>query len=241
MMHIVLWKWNQANARSAYTAQHVEVMAAMLRRNLGVDHRIICVTDDPHGISSVETFPLWDDMNDLPNASGSYLPSCYRRLKLYDPKTQKALGIKTGDRIAGLDLDAVICGRLDELLLTEGRYIGWQMQGRYHRRVFNGSLQIFSAGDLQEIWSGFDPERSPTLALEAGYLGSDQAWLSLNLMDKAGSVGLDWPEVISYPLQAKIQGKHSGKTKIIFFHGTIKPWFPQALIDSPFIDRYWRL
>ena len=241
MLHIVLWKWDQPGGKHVYEAEHVNVMATMLRRNLQHHpHRIVCVTDETGGITECETADLWHDHNDLANASGRHLPSCYRRLKLYDRTTQEAIGIEKGDRVMGIDLDTLITGDIRRLVKTEGRFVGWGLRGLGDRPVFNGSLQMFNAGDLSEIWTEFNPATSPKEAQAAGYNGSDQAWLSYKLVDKAGSVPLHWPEVSSYPLQNRIQGVLKRETKIIFFHGSLKPWSPQARFYTPWIDRYWR-
>lgn len=242
MLQVVLWKWDQPGFRMSYTAEHVNVMCSMIRRNLnGTPHRIICITDNNDGITECETAHLWRDLDDTPNRSGRHLPSCYRRLKLYDPKTQKDLGIDKGDRILGLDLDSLITGPLREIVKTEGRYVGWQLAGHEHPFVFNGSFQMFDAGDLEHIWKDFDPKVSPWTASNAGFRGSDQAWLSYNLVGKEGSVGLEWPEVASYPLQNRIQGVLKTETRIVFFHGSEKPWTPNAIFNTPWIERYWRL
>lgn len=242
MLHIVLWKWTQPHGTGHdYTAEQVDIMCAMLRRNLqGIQHRIVCVTDDDAGINECETFPLWKDFEDLPNATGNKLPSCYRRLKLYDRATQRDMGISLGDRIMGIDLDTLITGDLREVVHTPGMYVGWYLPNRLGELVFNGSLQMFTAGTLQEIWSEFDPRESPKKALHAGFKGSDQAWLSMNLCPRKDVVGLTEPLVSSYPLQNRIQGKLKAATKIIFFHGTQKPWNPDARFHTPWIDRYWR-
>lgn len=243
MLQIVLWKWDQPGFKHTYTAQHVNVMCSMLRRNLqGKPHRILCVTDRDDGITECETAPLWNDFHDLPNATGKHLPSCYRRLKLYDPKTQRdVLGIDKRDRIMGIDLDSLITSDLRPVIEAEGRFVGWKLKGQQGRDVFNGSLQIFNAGDLAFIWEEFDPKTSPKEAFNAGFRGSDQSWLSYKLVGKEGSVGLEWPLVASYPLQNRIQGILKRETAIIFFHGSEKPWHPNAKFNTPWIERYWRL
>lgn len=241
MLQVVLWKWDQPGANRVYLPQHVNVMCSMLRRNLqGIPHRIICVTDAEYGITECETFPLWNDVGDLPNASGRHLPSCYRRLKLYDANTQRQMGIDKGDRIMGIDLDSLITGDLRPVIRTEGEFVGWHLKRSDGMFVFNGSLQIFTAGTLQFIWSEFDPVKSPKEAAWRGFRGSDQAWLSYKLCDRPGSVGLVYPMVSSYPLQNRMLGELKAATKIIFFHGSQKPWDPQARLNSRWIDRYWR-
>jgi hypothetical protein len=198
------------------------------------------VTDNHAGIVECQTADLWQDVGDIPNATGKHLPSCYRRLKLYDYETQRNLGIDKGDRIMGLDLDTLITGDLREVVDTPGLYVGWHLKNKHQRWVFNGSLQIFTAGTLQDIWSDFDPKKSPREAFLAGFYGSDQSWLSYKLVERPGAVGLKYPLVSSYPLQNRLIGELKAATKIIFFHGSLKPWSPQARLSSRWIDRYWR-
>lgn len=241
MHHLVLWKWKQANAFEVYTAEHVNVMASMLNRNCrGLRYRVVCITDDPAGIDACETFPLWDDAADLLNATGAQLPSCYRRLRLYDRRAQQDMGMRQGDRIASIDLDALITGSLVELLETPGLFVGWELPGTYHPRVFNGSFQMFSAGTLSHIWDEFDGKRSAMEANRAGYKGSDQAWLSYKLVNKPGSVGVKHPTISSYPLQTKIRGHHHTDTRIVFYHGLVKPWHTAALRESNLTQQFWR-
>lgn len=242
MLQVVLWKWEQPGANRAYLPEHVNVMCSMLRRNLSkVPHRIVCVTDSEFGITECETAPLWEDFNNLPNATGRHLPSCYRRLKLYDAKTQKNIGIDKGDRIMGIDIDALITNDLRPVIETPGEFVGWHLARHDGKLVFNGSLQMFTAGTLQHIWDEFDPRTSPKEAFNAGFRGSDQSWLSYKLCGRPGSVGLEYPLVSSYPLQNRIRHELKFATSIIFFHGSQKPWDPQARFATRWIDRYWRL
>jgi len=226
----------------AYNYKHVNAMNDMILRNIAgvrTPVRVICVTDEVGGIEC-DTFPLWRDGSHLVNATKPTLPSCYRRLRLYDGETQRSMDIDPGDRIVSLDLDTVICGSIRQILQTEGRFVGWMLAGTYHPLVYNGSFQMFTAGDLQEIWSEFDPETSPMAAQHAGYLGSDQSWLSWKLIGKEGSVGIDFPVFASYPLHCRAMHSFSAQHRLVFFHGKKKPWSPAANAESKWIQRYWR-
>jgi len=238
---IVLWKWSQPNAREVYTSEHVNVMCNMLRRNLnGVQYRIICITDDPEGITECQTYDLWEDCDNLANATKAHLPSCYRRLKLFDKETQLDLNIHPGDRIVSIDLDTIIAGQLGSILSRTDRFLGWELAGPNHPKVFNGSFFMFNAGDLSEIWERFDPRTSPKEAFNAGFLGSDQSWLSMNLVGKEGCNGLKYPEVASYPNNIMVLKTLDLRTRIIFFHGRRKPWHPLTMRETAWVSRYWR-
>lgn len=239
--HIVLWKWYQKNAMECYRPEHVNAMVEMLKPNLkGLRWRIICITDDANKIDRCETFPLWRDCGELSNATKASLPSCYRRLKLYDPETQAKLGIKEGERIISLDLDSVICNSLVPTLSRPDRFVGWGLPGTYHPKVFNGSFQMFTAGDLAEIWKEFDPATSPAEAFAAKYLGSDQSWISYRLVNKPGCIGVEYPEFASYPNHVRKLAHFRSDTAIVFFHGRRKPWHHVSMQESPWINRYWR-
>lgn len=250
MHHIVLWKWKPRvpSARATYTAEHVNIVAGMVHRAMaeqGLEYRVICITDDPTGIQPDLAMPyaLWRDGADLTNASGDHLPSCYRRLRLYDPATQEGLHIPKGDRIVSLDLDCVITGPLGDVLREPAAFVGWELKGTVHDRVFNGSFQMFTAGDLAFLWKSFNPASSPALASAAGYMGSDQAWLSLQLCPFLADrlvTGLKWPQVVSYPLQARLQGLQVDN-RLIFFHGQAKPWMEEPQRTTPWITDFWRL
>src|SRR5690606_16506721 len=183
MLHVVLWKWNQPGYRERFTSEHVNVMGKMLRRHMnGYRHRVVCVTDNSSRIDpTIDTFPLWNNYNHLPNASGRHLPSCYRRLKIFDPVTQREMGINPGDRVMSIDLDMVIARDLRPLVTRQEPFVGWAVRGTVHPRVFNGSMFMFTAGEFEEVWTSFHPELSPRKAFKLGYFGSDQAWLSFNL------------------------------------------------------------
>lgn len=222
-----------------YRAEHVNAMVAMINANLTLPHRVICVTDDPVGVAC-ECYPLWDDHKMLTNATKSYLPSCYRRLKLYDTQTQRELGIRHNERVVGLDIDTLVTGSLNDVFTTRGTFIGWKLPAQRHGYVFNGSLQMFNSdGSLQFIWDEFKGNESRIAAANAGFHGSDQAWLSYNLIKRDGSVGLESPQVVSYPLQSKLQGLKPGNV-LHFFHGLYKPWDPEITREAQWVRKYWR-
>lgn len=247
MLHVVLWKWVQPDFRCIYTAEHVNIVARKLALNLpGVALRVLCVTDDPTGIEPpVVTYPLWPDHNTIRNATGVHLPSCYRRLKLFDRKTQEALGIELGDRIVSLDLDTIILRPfvdvLDRIHKSKAIFAGWGVRGHHHKTVFNGSFWTFSAGEhLQEMWSGFDPATSPKLCLKKGFLGSDQAWLSMNFVERNDVMAVRFPDFVSYPREVRRTHNLDRRAKIIFFHGSRKPWHIEESRHQPWIQNEWR-
>lgn len=241
-IHVVLWKWTQDGFRSAYTSEHVNIVCDMIRRNRGnLPLRVVCVTDDPEGITGCETYPLWGDHSALPNRSGIRLPSCYRRLKLFDAETQAAMDIRPGHRIVSLDLDVVITGELAPLWLKSNHFVGWAVRGTHHLRVFNGSMWMFTAGTHQNMWSDFDPESTPDKCHRAGYMGSDQSWLSYNFA-KDGACGTwSYPMMVSYPKEVARRPVLTAGVRLVSFHGRRKPWFPEVQRECPWVKHHWMI
>jgi hypothetical protein len=229
VLHIVTWKWHPGHIgytpqRVPYSAEHVNIMSAMLGR-YAEKARVICVTDDPAGVKC-KTFPLWNDCSALFNASGVQFPSCYRRLKLFDPATQRAMGIKKGDRIISIDLDTVIVGDISLLLARHESFVGWAVPGKNKARVFNGSMFSFDAGAYADVWGDFNAETSPSEAASKGFLGSDQAWISMKMQGQAGWTTDDG--VYSYTRDILPHGSLPRNARIVIFHGKRKPWMEDA-------------
>lgn len=242
MIHIVLWKWLQPGFRVTYTAEHVNTVTSQIKKHMnGEKHRVICVTDDAANIRmDVDVHPLWKDHSGTPNISGPHLPSCYRRLKLFDPTTQQEMGIAKDDRILSLDLDTCVCGDLTALTRRKDRFVGWAVRGTRHIRVFNGSCFLFSAGDLSEIWSDFDPSTSPKKAFQAGFFGSDQGWLSFNLAKRTDCAGWTFPQVVSYAREVARRPKLPTGCVLVNFHGRHKPWQRETQAVTPWVKDHWR-
>lgn len=236
MLHVVTWKW-QSDYRHKFLSEHVNILERAVRRSYSYDLRFVTVTDDPVGIEG-ETFPLWRDFGDIPNPHGKReYPSCFRRLKLFDRATQEEMGIAYGDRIVSLDLDTVIIGDLDGLWDRYDPFVGWAVKNRFHDRVYNGSMWMLRAGQFEEVWETFDPVRSPSEANRAGYLGSDQAWMSYVLgPDQAG-----WGQEdgVYTRMQASQIGGLPRDARIVMFHGAVKPWDAAENGHPAWISKYW--
>lgn len=239
---IVLWKWTQPNFKHVYSADHVNTMGDMILRHLnGMKANIICVTDDPTGIEKhVRTFPLWGDLSQIPNRSGLNLPSCYRRLKIFDPLTQGQMGIDRGSRVVSMDLDTIIAGDLKPLLQKPQHFVGWAVRGTHHLRVFNGSMFMFTAGEHQEIWQRFDPRSTPDRCHKAGFLGSDQSWISYNFARDPTAGSWAYPQAVSYPKEVRRRPILSRGTVMVMFHGKFKPWHEITQNESPWVREHWR-
>ena len=236
MLDIVTFKWKpQFVYRSSYTAETVNVLAAMIARHFRGAYRFSCVTDDPAGLdSSIRPLPMFEEHARLVSTHGRQNPSCYRRLKLFSPEARELVG----ERILSLDLDTVITGDVTPLWTRTEDFIAWE--GTAGRNPYNGSMVMLTAGARPQVWTDFDPERSPALARKAGFIGSDQAWIAYRL----GLEEARWTRddgVYSWRMHLRYKsGILPPGARIVFFHGSADPWLKSTQKSAPWISDHWR-
>lgn len=219
MLTVVTFKWRSAPGyRSKFGPEAVFALRRMVRRHYQVDHRFVCITDDPKGLGDVETIPLWPDHAELVSPHGRQNPSCYRRLKLFDPAIEALLG----PRFVCLDLDTVIVADVAPLFHRTEPFVIW---GETNPRSFyNGSMFMMTAGARAKVWTEFNPRTSPMTAKRAGRFGSDQGWISYVL----GGGEATWTRADGvYSFRVHIQPKGDdlpAGARMVMFHGKVDPW-----------------
>lgn len=227
-LSIVTFKWKpNPGYRAKYGARNVNILYSMFRRHLKIPFDFFCVTDDDRGIEAgVKVIPLWDDLANVPNPHGLSEPSCYRRLKLFDPKTYKGIG----DRILWIDLDMVLTGDVTPLFDRPESMV--LLKTTAPNIPINGSLVLFTPDDHQDIWTDFDPAISPRLTRPAGCFGSDQGWLGYRRKDSAAfwnaGPGGDGIYFFGEHLRlARCRNTLPDDARLVSFHGRGSPWDPE--------------
>lgn len=217
---VVTFKWKpQPGYRSKFGPEAVIALRNMIRRHYPHQHRFVCITDDAAGLAGIDTIPLWKDHATVPSPHGAGNPSCYRRLKLFDP----AIADLLGPRFVCLDLDTVIVGDLTPLWHRPEDFVIWGETDP--RSFYNGSMFMLTAGARPQLWTEFDPRVSPKLARKAGRFGSDQGWISYKL----GPGEAMWTRadgVYSFRVHLEPTGADElpANAKIVMFHGKVDPW-----------------
>lgn len=240
----VTWRWaghTMGHTRPDYGAHHVNVMAAMIRRNTTLDHEIICVTDDPEGIDkSIRTVPLWNDLR----SHGR----CFVRLKAFMPEMREILG----EKIVSLDLDTVITRNIDHVFNRDEDFMAWSDPSRI--TPYCGSQWMVKPGEFPEVFTEFDIEEHKKLKPEKGYFGSDQAWLAHKLPGRPVWTRADG--VYSFRMHILKEGRRrrplcglpaEGSLKlpdaacIVHFHGIYDP--SQSVVQErmPWVRDNWRI
>lgn len=234
---VVCWKWKPGRQQKPinYTSDHVNKLYSMVQRHYKRLQRFVCITDEAKGLlPQIEVFPLWGDHSNILNPSGAGLPSCYRRLKLFDPEIAKQLGT----RIVSLDLDVVVTADLGPVWDRPEPFVGWMAPNTAHGYVFNGSMWLFHAGTHSDIWTKFNANTSPQMTTKARYYGSDQAWISYMI----GKQAVGWTSadgVYSFPRDVRRSGRLPPNARMVIFHGSLKPWDRNLVQSQRWIKDHW--
>jgi hypothetical protein len=207
----------------------------MMRRNLTIPHRLMCVTDSPEGID-IDTMPLPTDFDGLKSAAWSEAkdcPQCYRRITLFSPAAAEIFG---ADRFVSMDMDCIVTGNIDHLFQMDDDFV--MFRGTSGSRPYNGSMVMMTAGARSQVYTRLMEEgKSLVDAAQKKYLGSDQAIISYVL----GRGERVWnQEEGVYFWSPKFKRQYRGKVPenmcLLFFPGHPKPW--QAL-EYPYIRDHW--
>lgn len=215
------YRWNNS---FTYGVDHVNRLAASVKRNLKRPHRFICVTDYGDVFDDgIDVVPIWDDL--------AFLGGCYRRLRAFSPEMKDLFG----PRFVWLDLDCVVVGELDPVFDRPEPFVAWK--DVTPPTPYCGSMIMMDAGARRQVWDDFDVARTP-LKLKAGpYVGTDQAWIGTRL----GTEEATWDEtdgVLSFSAHTK-DGLPEG-ARIVFFHGRRDPSMPDLQRDHQWIKDHWR-
>lgn len=228
-LRIVCWKWSDPRWPHAYTAEHVNVFADSVSRNLTIPHIVLCVTDDSKGISSkVGIIPLWEDYKEQGD--------CFLRLRAFSTEMKDVIG----ERFVSIDLDSAIVGDLTPLFAgSEDFRIAKDTQPGL---VYNGSMFMVKTGARKQIWETFDPVLSKKRTVASGYNFSDQNWFA-TCLGKEEKIWDQKDGVYSYKndLLKNHKGELPANARIVFFHGHPKPWhFAPPFVQPSWVSKHWR-
>jgi hypothetical protein len=225
MLTVMCWFWAQPGSRTQFTATHVNIWAAMIRRHCTLDIRLACVTDIPEGIDpSIEIIapPGFHDGLQTSRWKGGR-PSCYRRLAMFAPDAGKIFG----ERFVSMDLDVVIGGNIDAILSREEDIVICAPSQVGARWLYNGSMVMMDAGCRPCVYEDFTPEKAEQASRR--FVGSDQAWLAYSL---GGG------EALFKPSDGVVRWGSAHEGPMVFFPGNVKPWHA---ISHPFVAEHYRL
>jgi hypothetical protein len=234
VIHFVTWLWgNGFRPNGTYNHKHVDTVAYMLKKHCSLPHKVHCFTDNPEGIRRAKAHALVGD----PVGFNPHSPlNCYRRIWLWSPEARKVLGAtRPYDLIVSIDLDCLVLGSLDSLLLTMQQHEACLAFGRVCE--FNGSLWSFKSGAHPHVWDNWDPMTTPArlvgLKQRRRWVGSDQAYFAEQLTGKAHKLKM-MDGIAHFSL-----GRPQKGAKLVFFAGGIKPWQGRLLACAPELHAHY--
>ncbi len=232
---VVFWKWKAKNYRTSFSAESVNIARDMVRRNCTMPLEFVCITDDGEGLDpAIRVIPLWE--NPAPTYGEFGRPNCTVRLKAFSPEMADLLG----KRFIWFDLDMVVTGNIDHIIGAPERFAMWGDTA--YKFQYNGSLCLMDAGIFPHVWADFKGIESLQMARAAGFIGSDQSWISMKvgvgerMFGKADGVYSFKNHYKADNIRKLIDG-----CCIVFFHGQYDPWHANIQAEYPWVKDHYRI
>jgi hypothetical protein len=246
---------SRAKMRSAVpTAEEVRIWDRMVARNLTVPHRRLCITHRPDKINFMETVPL-DMTKHVPG-------TCLVKLQAHRPDMGDVL---KADRILLMDIDCVVTGNLDPLVQRDEPFVGWRnpnYEKGGKRGFYQGSMQLFTPGATDFLWSDFDARAGcgrdvlyPGLEVPINrrFGGAEQAWISERMNDSYPQPGWEWSDpcwtevdgvygrgrLFDGKMGAGVTTELPANARIVFTPGNRSPGQPGFMKENPWAERFY--
>lgn len=241
MVNVICMKWGVGR----YSSNDVNILQAMVKRQLTLPHRFVCLTDDAAGLNpEVESLPLPEIL--IPEGAKD---RGWRKLNSFAPH----LGDLEGTALF-LDLDLVIVGNIDSFFEFPGEFCiikDWLYPGKM---VGNSSVYRWELGKFNFVLEDYLNNAAEVCA----NYRNEQAYLTQHVYEKVGVTF--WPDewcasfkrhcMPKWPLSFfKTPTKPEG-AKIVVFHGHPKPEEAirgvsgkplRPLRPTPWLADHWRL
>jgi len=161
-VNVVCLKWG-----TKYPAEYVNRLYRMVKQNISLPYRFICLTENPDGImDGIETKSIAFDPD---------LHGWWYKLQLF----QHPLHDIEGPTLF-LDLDVVIVDNIDTLFSYEADSF-CIIKDLQADNLFNSSVFRLKAGSYPEVWDDFQKEKKAIV----NRLYGDQDWVSEKIPDPA--------------------------------------------------------
>lgn len=232
---IVTFKWKKPStgyklkSPVEYSAEHVNILYNSVKRNTTIPFKFICVTDDSNGLNEeIQVVNLWDKYKSL--------GGCYNRLYIFSEEIKNILS----ERFICIDLDCVIVNNIDSILTRKEDFIINKFISKGgHSQIYNGGLIMMTAGSRKQVWEDFHPEKSleilDRLRNEKNLVGSDQAWIQVNLGENE-SMFTENDGIYDYSFLP--DKKLPENAKMIFFPGKVDPSQEKNKVE--WINHHWK-
>jgi hypothetical protein len=170
MLTVVTCRWGDK-----YSNEHVNRLFNQLIRHLKMPFRFVAFVDHTEGLyRDIPVMEIWPEVS---KALHPKRPNCYRRLNLF---AKDMLGVLGEGYILNFDLDILLTGDITDLIRRPA--LGGVTFKAYRDRAtntpYNGGMWLLKTGAHPEVWTRFNPDKSPQITAREQRIGSDQAWIA---------------------------------------------------------------
>lgn len=213
MKNVICMKWG-----TKFGPEYVNRLYKMVQKNLTIEHRFVCFTDNGEGLLDgidVRPLPVMNLQPGLPERG-------WNKLSVF----QKQLADLEGQALF-LDLDVVITGNIDDFFKEEGEFLiikDWDFRKGI---IGNSSVFRFEIGKYPDVLGDFETKGDVIRAKHR----NEQAYLSHAIHDKG--ILKYWKEgwcvsfkrscLHPFPLNYFLEPKMPKNAKILIFHGRPTP------------------
>jgi hypothetical protein len=233
VISVVVWKWGKK-----YGPGHVAKMQSMLKRHLHLEHRLVCITDQPKDLpDGVVPAPM---PKLLANDN-----KCIRRMWLYSKKAASL-----GERLFQIDLDVVLTDDITPIVDRPEDFVIWRSDSNtVHGYAYNATVMLLTPGARSDVWERYsaNPTQVMKEADDAGWwakVNSDQAAATYLMQDNPPATWTQADGLYAYRVFA---GKHGDRgqvlpegCRLVSFHGPRDPGIKDLQQKSPWIVQHWK-
>jgi hypothetical protein len=201
-----------------YDYKYVNNIVAAIKENIGVPHRIVCLTDDKRKLST--------DIDYLVRFRHNW-PKWWGKIELFTPNLFDA-----DEQVFFFDLDTFIVGDLDEILGYRGEFCA--LRDFYRPHTMGSGLMSWHGTGVYKIYNTF-------VQHDMKYMNNiregDQAFIDQHRPSMDYFQDLFTGKVVSYKVHC-LEGQTAAvptDSRIICFHGKPRP----HEIETP-LKHYWK-
>jgi hypothetical protein len=210
MLHLSTWSWG-----SKYPPYYVDRLRAGVARHMKSEYRWHVFSPEP------------EDEN--------LKAGCLCRLRAFDTAWQAKHGIKHGDRLVSIDLDAIVTGALDDLFFRTEEFSILEGANSSNPCRFNGSIWMLRAGYREDVWTDFSIDAADKV--KHAPFPDDQSWFQHKFPGTVGwKVGPQsglyalgkpgWPKGTALP----------GDARLVAFPGRRDP---SQFVHLDWVKKHW--
>jgi len=201
-----------------YNADYVNALAKGIKKNITVDHEIVCITDNATGFSK--------DIDRVIPFSNDY-PTWWGKLELFKHD-------QFANHVFYMDLDTIITGNIDEIVSYRGNFAG--LRDFYALHSLGSGVMSWNPTETNLIYTRFVPRSREIIT---SYREGDQRWIDENKPSIDYLQDMFPNQIVSYKrhcINKQGQIEIPKNARIVCFHGNPRP----HSVNDERIKKYWQ-